>query len=236
MENKMTCSRCGFVGEEKFFTKSNRTKDGKRGTCKKCKSKMDKQYRETHKAELAEYFHNAWITNKNGVREKNRNYVDKRRIGMTAKEFENAVCGCCGITNAEHIAKYGHRLTVHHGKNTGRHNMAKGEEPVHEDLHVLCQSCHTTIGNLTHRDYANQSEASKKAWKTRRKNGTDCKHMITYNGKTQSLREWAEETGICYSTLIGRIFGRNWDIERALTTKDGRCRNESKEPVPKICI
>lgn len=222
MINEMTCSRCGFVGGEEYFSKSNRTKDGKRALCKKCKSKADKKYRETHKEQLAEYFHNAWENNVNGRKEKNRDCVDRRRIGLTAKDFENAVCECCGMTNAEHIEKYGHRLTVHHGKNTGRHNIAKGKKAVHEDLHILCQSCHTKIGNLTHRDYSNQSEASKKTWKTRRKNGTADKHMITYNGKTQSLTQWANETGIPYSTLQGRIYVRKWSVEKALTTVDGR--------------
>ena len=173
MNNEMTCNRCGFVGSEEHFTKNNRTKDGKRAMCKECKRKSDKAYRETHKERLAEYFHNLWENDVNGRKEKNRVYVDRRRVGLTAKDFENAVCERCGITNEEHVAKYGHRLTVHHGKNTGRHNMSVGEKPTHEDLHILCQSCHTTIGNLTHRDYSNQGEVVKKAWETRRKRGAE---------------------------------------------------------------
>lgn len=169
MNIEITCNRCGFVGTEEHFTTSNRTKDGKRALCKKCKRESDKKYRETHKDQLSAYFHNVWIENKNGRKEKNRAYVDRRRVGMTADQLKNAVCECCGITNDEHIAKYGHRLTVHHGTNTGRHNIAKGENPIHEDLHILCRSCHSTIGNITHRDYSNQSEVLKKAWKTRRK-------------------------------------------------------------------
>ena len=169
MSNEMTCSRCGFVGSEEHFSKSNRTKDGKRALCKKCKSEADKRYRETHKEQIAQYFHNVWVNDVNGRKAKNKDYVDRRRIGMTAADLENVVCECCGMTNAEHIAKYGHRLTVHHGENTGRHNIEKGEKPIHEDLHILCQSCHTTIGNLTHRDYSNQREVLKKAWEARRK-------------------------------------------------------------------
>jgi len=41
---------------------------------------------------------------------------------------------------------------------------------------------------------------------------------ITFNGKTQSIMEWAEETGIPYSTLAKRIYTYNWNHERALTT------------------
>ena len=151
MKDEIICSRCGFVGTEEYFTKNNRTKDGKRGLCKECKRKADKIYRETHKEQLSKYFHNAWVTNKNGVREKNRDYVDRRRIGMTAKELENAVCECCGMTNKQHKEKYGCRIEVHHGQNTGRHNINNGENPIHNDLHILCKSCHARIGNLTHK-------------------------------------------------------------------------------------
>lgn len=148
MENSIVCSRCGFVGEEKDFTKNNRTKDNKRGLCKKCKREADKKYRETHKEQLAEYFHNAWVNDVNGRKAKNKDCIDRRRVGMTAKDLENAVCECCRMTNAEHIAKYGCRLEVHHGKNTGRHNLNKGEKAIHTDLHILCKPCHARTGNL----------------------------------------------------------------------------------------
>lgn len=39
---------------------------------------------------------------------------------------------------------------------------------------------------------------------------------ITYNGKTQTISEWAEEIGISYFTLYRRL-SRGWDVERALT-------------------
>lgn len=172
MANSLTCSRCGFIGEEHDFTKSNRTKDGKRGLCKKCKSEADKKYRETHKEQLAEYYHNAWVNDVGGRKQKNKDCKDRRRVGISGSVFDNAVCERCGMTNAEHIEKYGCRLNVHHGQNTGRHNISNGKAPIHTDLHFLCQSCHTTVGNLTHRDYSNYSEALKKAWKTRRKKGS----------------------------------------------------------------
>lgn len=41
-------------------------------------------------------------------------------------------------------------------------------------------------------------------------------YTITYNGKTQTVSEWAEEMGINYFTLYRRL-QRGWDIERALT-------------------
>lgn len=43
-------------------------------------------------------------------------------------------------------------------------------------------------------------------------------YTITYNGRTQTVSEWAEEVGISYFTLYRRL-SRGWDVERALTKK-----------------
>ena len=43
-------------------------------------------------------------------------------------------------------------------------------------------------------------------------------HLITYNGKTQSLSQWAIEIGLNRSTLEQRINKYHWSIEKALTT------------------
>jgi hypothetical protein len=41
-------------------------------------------------------------------------------------------------------------------------------------------------------------------------------HLLTYNGRTQTLTEWAKERGIKRNTLDARINRSNWDIGRAL--------------------
>ena len=43
-------------------------------------------------------------------------------------------------------------------------------------------------------------------------------HLLTYNGKTQSLTEWAIEMGIPVSTLYARINQYGWSVEKALNT------------------
>lgn len=65
-------------------------------------------------------------------------------------------------------------------------------------------------------------------WATRKKqqrNTRRCR-MLTFNDKTQSLPEWAEEKGIERGTLASRLrYG--WSLERALTptlVKSGRPR------------
>jgi len=44
-------------------------------------------------------------------------------------------------------------------------------------------------------------------------------HLVTYNGKTQNIKQWSEELNIKYCTLETRI-RRGWSIERAITTKN----------------
>lgn len=43
-------------------------------------------------------------------------------------------------------------------------------------------------------------------------------HLLTYNGKTQTIMEWSEEISIKYTTLKERIRVRKWSVEKALTT------------------
>lgn len=55
------------------------------------------------------------------------------------------------------------------------------------------------------------------ATKKEQQRNTRGNRLITHNNKTQCLIEWAEEFGINYSTLQGRL-SRGWLIEKALTT------------------
>lgn len=41
---------------------------------------------------------------------------------------------------------------------------------------------------------------------------------LTFNGKTQSTRAWARETGLSAHTISGRISRFGWSVEEALTT------------------
>jgi hypothetical protein len=50
---------------------------------------------------------------------------------------------------------------------------------------------------------------------------------LTFNGETLPLSEWAERTGIGYTTLRRRVRVWGWTHERALTEKDGR-RNPAR--------
>lgn len=43
-------------------------------------------------------------------------------------------------------------------------------------------------------------------------------HLIEYKGKTQTMKQWAEELEINYQTLARRINTYHWSIEKALST------------------
>jgi len=51
--------------------------------------------------------------------------------------------------------------------------------------------------------------------------------LITHAGKTQCLKDWAEEFDINYTTLHSRVIIYNWTIEKALTTPVRKIKNVS---------
>lgn len=56
-------------------------------------------------------------------------------------------------------------------------------------------------------------------WVTYKEQGNNRRnnHLITYNGETHTMAEWADITGINYSILACRILNHKWSVERALT-------------------
>lgn len=60
------------------------------------------------------------------------------------------------------------------------------------------------------------------AWVTNRVNvnHTSRTHFITYNGKTQSMKQWANELGINYSTLRNRLNRSKMTVKEAFMNKE----------------
>ena len=55
-------------------------------------------------------------------------------------------------------------------------------------------------------------------WATKKEQAVNRKttHLITWNGETMCIADWAKAKGIKYPTLRARIIKFNWPIERAL--------------------
>lgn len=58
--------------------------------------------------------------------------------------------------------------------------------------------------------------------------------LIQFNGKTQCLIEWSEETGIPYTTLFSRINRLGWSIKKALITPVGKYKRKKQNDKIKI--
>lgn len=57
-------------------------------------------------------------------------------------------------------------------------------------------------------------------WATKKEQANNKRnnHLITYNGKTQTLAQWADELHTNYKKLYSRIVIYDWDIEKAFKT------------------
>ena len=56
-------------------------------------------------------------------------------------------------------------------------------------------------------------------WATQKEqaNNRQSNHLLTFNGKTQTIVQWADETGIKSATIARRL-KKGWSVEKALTT------------------
>jgi hypothetical protein len=77
-------------------------------------------------------------------------------------------------------------------------------------------SAQYTIDRIDNNGHYNKENC---AWRTRKQQARNRRDnlLLTHNGKTQTMVEWAEELGINSNTLHARINQYGWSAERALS-------------------
>lgn len=61
-------------------------------------------------------------------------------------------------------------------------------------------------------------EPSNCVWATSKQqaNNTSRNHLVEFNGKTQTVRQWCDELGLSYSRVLDRLNKLKWPINKAL--------------------
>ena len=139
------CNACGEVKDASQFSKRKTATDGLQNRCKSCYSAYKKEYR-LRKGDELRAKHRAY---KKKHREKDNEHGRKRRArkkGVNEKfTAEDAIfcleradwkCEQCGMTNDDHLIRYGHRLHLDHIK-----PLREGYALTRENCQVLCQHC-----------------------------------------------------------------------------------------------
>lgn len=74
-----------------------------------------------------------------------------------------------------------------------------------------------TLFNRLQRGWSIKKTLTEKSIKGR--NQSYEKNLVTFNGKSQTIKEWADELGIKQGTLQDRLNRYKWPLERALTSE-----------------
>jgi 5-methylcytosine-specific restriction endonuclease McrA len=111
-------------------------------------------------------------------------------------------CVMCGMTRAEHKARYGRDITVDHIDKRGLNTPKAHKNNTLSNLQTMCLPCHAK------KDISSGYEL------TNMKRNT----YIEFNGRRQTLAQWSKELGFRHSLIQIRL-KRGWSVEKALGPK-----------------
>lgn len=86
---------------------------------------------------------------------------------------------------------------------------------------------------LDRKNYNGNYESSNCRWITMKEQANNMRsnHLLTMNGETHTISEWAEITGIKRGTIEQRINRLKWDTISALTTQPREIKRYSRKEV-----
>lgn len=143
----------------------------------------------------------------------------------------------CGCLNAERIKRHGKATSYVYGvwkqmiqrcenpKNPAYHNYGGRGISVCEEWHDF-EAFFSDMGDRPkgysidriENDKGYSKENCKWSTMSEQLNNTRRNRMVTLNGRTQTMEQWSQETGIGWHTLRQRIDRLGWPVELALTT------------------
>lgn len=177
------------------------------------KRKRDRDYHQRNKKRRNAQSSAYAAEHPNQIREYRSRYYTENRKSILERHKAYAQA------NATKIAQYHHDYHVAHKDEQNAYS--KEYYQIHrEDLLVKAQKYRLENGDrirAAKREYYQLNKERINAARRARTNPTRKKRFVEYNGKTQSIAQWAKELGMKRRTLASRL-ERGWEIERAFNT------------------
>ena len=177
-----------------------------RPNCKECVKQRSKEHR----------LQNPEMRKKTAL----RYYRHLRMKALQAYGGAKPFCACCGLNQIEF-------LTIDHidgGGNKQRQKMKlrsfyswlkKNNYP--KGFQILCMNCNFAKGMY---DICPHKSKNLSTWESSLKTPRNSKRMtmLTFNGHTMCITDWAKQLGINRSVLSARINRNHWAVDKTLST------------------
>jgi len=193
-----TCKTCNRKLEYKHFTLNSVSADGYDYHCRECKAEMIKAYREA---------------NKDVIKSQRRKYYieDRKNPERVLKNLWNGMLARCNDVDGYQYHRYGGR-----GIKVEWERYEDFKNDMLDQFVLSLKDGKNTVERIdNNKGYSKDN--CKFADMIEQSNNRRDNVVIEWNGKKQTLAQWAREYGITYKTLWKRVQTYKWSLERALT-------------------